>query len=240
MPFQVDLASIPTMTLKRAPDPRTLAENVRLTRTLLACGACAGPLYVAVGVGQVLYRDGFDIRRHALSLMSNGELGWIQITSFVVSGLLVITGALGLRRSLRGTPAGTWGPMLLAVYGLGLIAAGMFVADPMDGFPPGTPSGPPAVTSWHGPLHFIAEGLGFFALIAGCLVFARRFAIRRELAWSGFSLATGLVFLAGFMSIASGSKQTWVVPAFTTAVVLVWAWLTALSIHIRAQPTQSS
>lgn len=214
-------------------DFRTLAEKQRLTRTRLACGACAGPLYVAVGVVQVLYRDGFDMRRHALSLMSNGNLGWIQITSFVVSGLLVIAGALGLRTSLRGTPAGTWGPLLLAVYGLGLIAAGAFVADPMDGFPPGTPSGPPVMTSWHGPFHFIAGGVGFFALVAGCLVFARWFAIRRELAWSGFSLATGLLFLAGFMSIASGSKQVWVVPAFTTAVVLAWTWLTALSLHIR-------
>jgi Protein of unknown function (DUF998) len=202
-------------------------------RNLLAWGSCAGPLYVTVGLVQILFREGFDIRRHALSLMSNGDLGWIQIGSFVVSGLLVLAGALGLRRSLRGSPGGTFGPLLLAVYGLGLVAAGAFVADPMDGFPTGTPPGPPVVTSWHGPLHFIAGGVGFFGLIAGCLVFARRFALRRELAWSVYSLATGLLFLAGFMSIASGSKQSWVVPAFTTAVVLAWAWLTVLPIHIR-------
>lgn len=218
-------------------DPRTkgrpAAPGAETTRTLLTCGVCAGPLYVVVGLVQILLRDGFDIRRHALSLMSNGDLGWIQIANFVVSGLLVIIGALGLRRSLRGSPAGTWGPLLLAGYGLGLVAAGAFVADPMDGFPLGTPPGPPAVASWHGPLHFVAGGIGFFALIAGCLVFARRFALRREVAWSVFSLATGLLFLAGFMSIASGSKQPWVVPAFSAAVVLAWAWLTALPIRIR-------
>jgi hypothetical protein len=203
------------------------------TRNLLTCGACAGPVYVLVGAGQILFRTGFDARRHALSLMSNGDLGWIQIANFVLSGVLVIMGALGLRRVLRGSPAGTWGPLLLAVYGLGLIAAGAFVADPMDGFPPGTPPGPPTVTTWHGPLHFIAGGTGFFALIAACLVFARGFAVRRERGWSTFSVATGLLFLAGFMSIASGSKQLWVVPAFTAAVVLSWAWLTALCIHVR-------
>ncbi len=204
------------------------------TRTLLALGACAGPLYVVVGLLQVVFRDGFDFRRHALSLMSNGDLGWIQIANFMVSGLLVIASAFGIRRALRGSPAGTWGPLLLGVYGLGLIGAGLFVADPMDGFPPGTPPGPPVSPSWHGPLHFVAGGIGFFALIAGCFVFSRRFALLREPGWALFSLATGLFFLAGFMSIASGSKQPWVVPAFTAAVVLAWIWLTALPLRLRA------
>jgi hypothetical membrane protein len=209
--------------------------GIEATRSLLACGACAGLLYVGAGLAQVLLRPGFDVRRHALSLMSNGDFGWIQITNFVVSGLLVILGALGLRNSLRGKPSGTWGPLLLAVYGLGLVAAGAFVADPMDGFPPGTPPGPPAVVSWHGPLHFAAGGIGFLGLIAACLVFARGFARERQAAWSLFSLATGVLFLAGFMSIASGSKQPWVVPAFTAAVILAWTWLTALHLRIRAE-----
>ncbi len=201
--------------------------------SLLTWGALAGPVYVSVGVLQVLLRDGFDIRRHALSLMSNGSLGWVQIANFVVSGLLVIAGAIGVRRALRGSTGGTWGPGLLAVYGLGLIAAGAFIADPMDGFPPGTPAGPPVSSSWHGPLHFVAGGIGFFALIAACLVFARRFAAQRNAGWSTFSLATGILFLAGFMSIASGSKAPWVVPAFTAAVLLSWGWLTALLLYLR-------
>jgi hypothetical protein len=41
---------------------------------------------------QMLVRDGFDIRRHALSLLTNGDLGWIQILNFVLTGLLVIAG----------------------------------------------------------------------------------------------------------------------------------------------------
>ena len=209
------------------------AAGAGATRNLLTCGALAGPLYVTLGLLQILFREGFDIRRHALSLMSNGSLGWIQVANFMLSGLLVIAGAVGLRRSLRGSPGGTWGPILLGIYGLGLIAAGAFVADPMDGFPPGTPPGPPATITRHGTLHFMAGGIGFFALIAGCLVFARGFQVRRQVGWAAFSLATGLLFLAGFMSIASGSKQPWVVPAFTAAVVLAWAWLSALHLHVR-------
>jgi len=146
-----------------------------LTRRLLSAGALAGPVYLGVGLAQALTRPGFDITRHDLSLLSNGDLGWIQVTNFIVSGVLVIAGALGVRRALRAGRAGTWGPLLVGVYGLGLIGAGFFVADPVAGFPPGTPVDTPTF-SWHGLLHFASGGIGFLGLIAATLVCARRFA----------------------------------------------------------------
>jgi hypothetical protein len=80
-------------------------------RKLLACGILAGPPFVAVGLLQTLVRDGFDLGRHPLSLLSLGELGWIQITSFVVTGVLYLACAVGIRgccvpgRASRGTQA---------------------------------------------------------------------------------------------------------------------------------------
>jgi Protein of unknown function (DUF998) len=56
-------------------------------RKLLACGILAGPLFVAVGLLQALVRDGFDLGRHPLSLLSLGGLGWIQIANFVVTAM---------------------------------------------------------------------------------------------------------------------------------------------------------
>ena len=50
-----------------------------MTNLLLKCGVLAGPVYVIVGLLQILFREGFDLRRHALSLMSNGPLGWIRL-----------------------------------------------------------------------------------------------------------------------------------------------------------------
>ncbi len=202
-------------------------------RGLLACGAAAGPLYIITGLLQVLFRPGFDPRRHALSLMSNGDLGWIQIANFIVSGALVIAGAVGARRVLHPGRAGTSGPILLGLYGLGLIGAGIFVADPMDGFPLGTPLGPPEVITRAGMLHFGSGGVGFFALIAACLVFARRFSSAGERGWAGFSAATGLLFLAGFMAIASGKQAASVVLGFTAVVVLSWVWISALLVRLR-------
>src|SRR5690242_19053332 len=144
--------------------PRSAA---RLTRALLACAVLAGPLYSIAGVIQMFIRPGFDIRGHALSLLSNGGLRWIQIANFEVAALLVIAGAIGMRRALRGSRGGAWAPLLLGLYGLGLVGAGIFSADPALGFPPGTPADACAI-SWHGMLHFVCGGIGFLGLIAAC------------------------------------------------------------------------
>ena len=57
----------------------TFTDDTRLTKALLTCGMSAGPLYIIAGLIQVAIRPGFDITRHSLSLLANGDLGWIQI-----------------------------------------------------------------------------------------------------------------------------------------------------------------
>jgi hypothetical protein len=111
---------------------------------LLSGGLIAGPLYVTLALTQAVLRDGFDITRHAVSLLALGTGGWIQVANFVITGLLVLACAAGLRAVTRGGTGGTWGPLLLGVYGIALIGSGLFPADAGFGFPPGTPPGPPA------------------------------------------------------------------------------------------------
>jgi hypothetical protein len=207
-----------------------------VTRALLAGAIVAGPLYILVGAIEMLTRPGFDPTRHDLSLMSNGDFGWVHIALLVTSGLLTVAGAVGMRRVLRGGRGGTWGPLLVGVYGLGLVGAGIFTADPALGFPPGTPADAHAV-SWHGLMHLVSGGIGFLALIAACMVFARRFAALEQRGWAAYSVATGILFFAAFFGIASGSQQggailTFVVLAFTAAVVLAWAWVSAMAIRL--------
>ena len=206
-----------------------------LTRALLRCGVVAGPFYVVVALLQMAIRDGFDIRRHALSLLSNGDLGWIQIANFLISGLLVIACAIGLRRALRPGMGSTWGPWLVGTYGAGMLAAAVFVADPALGFPPGTPDGPPTSITTHGILHFVAGGVAFFALIAGCFVLARRFASLGQRGWMTFSAATGAIFLVSFIGIASGAGTVAINIAFSLAILLVWTWIAALSAYLMSR-----
>lgn len=209
-------------------------SSTGFTKFLLSCAVIAGPFYLAVGLIQAFTRPGFDITRHDLSLLSNGSLGWIHITNFILTGLLIIAGAVGMMRAMQGSRGGTWAPLLIGVYGLGLIGAGIFVADPALGFPVGTPADANAI-SWHGLLHFICGGLGFLAFIAACFVFARRFAASGQKGWQVFSIITGVVFLAGFFGIAAGSGSPWTILGFWLAVVLAWAWLSAVAVRLRRE-----
>jgi hypothetical protein len=188
-----------------------------------------------VGLVQVLAREGFDVRRHALSQLSNGEFGWVQIVNFLLTGVLVIAGAFGCRRVLRSQTAGTWGPILLGLYGLGLIGAGIFPADPGRGFPPGSQA---SGISRNGMLHFVFGGIGFYALIAACFVFARRFFRqgRKDLAW--YSVLTGVGFFAAFAAIASGSASTAVMIAFYIAIGWIWVWHTVVLICVARHANQ--
>src|SRR2546430_1779328 len=102
-------------------NPTTCTPEARVTRTLLGYGVIAGPLYVAVALAQALTRDGFDLSRHAWSLLANGDLGWIQIANFVVTGSMTVAAAVGLRRALPAGRTRTWAPVLLAAYGGGLL-----------------------------------------------------------------------------------------------------------------------
>jgi len=209
-----------------ACDPAT-----RVTKSLLGYGAVAGPFYVVAVLAQALLRPGFNLLHNDVSLLSNGSFGWVQITTFILTGAMVIAFAVGLSRALRSGRAATWAPRLLAVYGLGLVGAGIFVADPMYGFPPGTPAGRPTVITAHGMLHIVAAGIGFFCLVAACIVIARRFAAEQRPAWAWFSAITGIVFLAAFFGLASGSNSAAVVLGFWVALLLAWGWMGALAVR---------
>ena len=201
------------------------------TRALLLAGAIAGPLYLVVGLIEAFTRPGFDIRRHDLSLLANGDLGWIHVTLLIVSGLLVIAGAVGMSRALASGPGRTSGPLLLGVYGIGLIGAGFFSADPALGFPRGTPADTRSI-SWHGLMHFVSGGVGFLSLIAGCFVLGRRFAGGGEGGWAAYSVVTGVVFFLSFVGIAAGSGNGWTILGFWIGVVLAWSWITAMALRL--------
>ena len=205
------------------------------TSALLTCGVVAGPLYIVVVAIHALTRDGFDLTRHPASLLSTGDLGWVQITTFVVSGMLTIACAVGMRRVLRPGMGGTWGPLLIGAYGAGLIAAGVFVADPADGFPPGTPPGPADPVSWHGAVHFVVAAIAFLALVTACFVFARRFASLGQRGWAVYCATTGAVFFAAFAGIATGSGTAVLGVAFAAAVVLGWTWLSVLAARLTTE-----
>jgi hypothetical membrane protein len=208
------------------------AEGALLTRRLLGCGVVAGSLFITVALVQAFTRPGFDIRRHPLSLLSLGDLGWIQVADFIASGALVLAFAIGARRVLYPGRAGTWGPLLIGAFGLGLIIAGIFHPDPALGFPPGSPAGTPTTLSWHNWLHTVGFATSFISVTAACFVFARRFSALRQRAWTVYCAATGvltpsLIVLGMAMLSAAG-------PAFAVAGALASFWIAAMAAKLAA------
>jgi hypothetical membrane protein len=208
----------------------TQSRTDNATRAMLTCGVIAGPLFVATVTAQILTRDGFDIRRHPISLLSVAEHGWIQVANFILAGMLSIIFAIGVARVLTDGPGSRWGPRLCAPFGVGLVIGGIFRADPALGFPAGAPEGYPEHITTHGMIHAIAPPLSFLSLIAACLVIARRFAAdgqRRS------ALLTRIVAAVCFvLSVPVG-------PGFSIrlflGVALAFGWLAWYAVYLLRQ-----
>jgi hypothetical protein len=198
------------------------------TRRQLAALAVGFPLWAAVSVAQAATREGFDILRHPLSLLSTGDLGWLQIANFVVAGVLALVGAVGLRTAMRGTPGGVWAPRLVAAAGLGLVAAGFLVMDPGANFPVGAPDDLPLV-SWHAVGHMVAGTVSFTALIAACFVLARHLTRTGRRAHAIACRVAGLSLALGWgWAMGGGSAGTLTLAVGAIAAMLAVAGVAAL------------
>ena len=215
-----------------AGDRVPAAEHSRVTSALVTGGIVAGPLYVTVSLVQAFTREGFDLTRHAWSLLANGDLGWIQITNFLVAGALFVGFASGLRRAWPEGPGRVWAPRLLAVHGLGMIGAGVLTADPSLGFPEGTPADYREI-SWHGVGHMVAAMVGFLAVFACTLVVARRFGAQGRRGWAVASRVVGAGFLASFVALSASGGHPAAVIGFTVGVIVLMGWLAALAALVR-------
>jgi Protein of unknown function (DUF998) len=211
------------------PELRDCSTSGNVTRSLLGYLALAGPFYVVVSLAQALTRHGFDLVHDEWSLLALGHARWIQASNLALTGAMTISGAIGVRRAVgRSTGATAWAPRLLAGYGLALVGAGIFRADPAHGFPPGAAT----QHTGHGALHLAFGSLGFLCLIAAWLVIARLYASRERHRAAVASRAVGIVFAVALAGIATGADSAAINLAFTAAVVASCAWLTAVAVDL--------
>lgn len=206
-----------------------------VNRWLLVGGVVGPLLFIVVMLIEGATRPGYDAWVQAASALSLSAWGWIQIVNFIVCGMLIVGFALGLRRALAAWGRGsTWGPLLLAALGLALLVAGVFVTDPAQGYPPGTPSGPSVMTTWHGAVHAFAGGLIFVVVLpAACYVMAAYFAREKGTrVWALYSLATGLVVWAGFAAfIAAGLSNGPAGLYERISIIAGWGWIALLALR---------
>ncbi len=222
--------------IDRSATITTTTRTTTATKTLLTCGVVAGPLFVVVALLQAFTRDGFDLKRHPFSMLSLGDLGWIQIANFVIVGLLFTACAVGMRRVLHPGRGGTWGPLLIGAFGVSQIFGGIFLADPGLGFPPGAPEGQPASVSVEGIVHGLAFVVGTSSLMAAFFVLARRFAVTKDRSWMWYSVASGVAFvLLVELGVFGGDFRI-----VAVAIVIGWLWASLTAARLRAGPPGTS
>jgi hypothetical membrane protein len=224
---------------------RTTPQHLRTeasvkAKTLLACGVIAGPLFVVVFLVEGATRAYYDPLRHPVSSLAFGDSGWTQRANFLLTGLLLLAFAIGLRRALRPLEGSTWGPLLVGACAVGLLGAGIFVADPMNGYPPGTPD-ERLHYSTHGVLHDLFSALVFLELPVACFVFSRWFAARGKRRWTTYSAVTGVVLVSAFILSNAGFGQTGglvgVAGLFQRVTLIVgFGWLTLLAVRFLRSP----
>ena len=163
----------------------------------------------------------------------------MQIANFIVCGLLTLGFAIGLRRVFRTGRSSVWGPILLGLFGVALIVAGIFVTDPSLGYPPGTHiSGPQTL---HGTIHGVNAIITFGLLAIACFVMARRFAGDPNWkGWALYSIVTGVLVVMSFIAatVVSALDESGVLPGSPTGllqrigIIAGWGWIALMAIRI--------
>lgn len=190
------------------------------TRACLTGGVVATPVFFAVALTLAVTRDGFQLGPHMISQLATGELGWVQMANFVLTGALFVLASRGLARTWNEGIGRVWIPRLVAAFGVGLIAAGVFVTDPSNGYPPGAA----ASTSWHGMLHATAAALSGLVLVAAAVVYARRAAADGRRIWA----------VASLIAASASLVLPWTSPGrmglmLAIGSIIGWGWLSAVS-----------
>jgi len=126
------------------------------------------------------------------------------------------------------------GPLFVIVF-LVLGAAGLFVADPFNGYPPGTPLIPVDRTV-PGGLHDMVSSLFFVGLPAAGVVLGRRFRAWGQPVWARYSTGTAVAFVVFFALTALGLQQVGSLQAIAgllqrLTIVIGLGWISLLAVH---------
>jgi hypothetical protein len=197
-------------------------------RQTLYAGLAAPLLFTVVTLAEATVRPDYSVTRDLISELSLTSRGWIQITNFVITGLLLIAFAVGLRASIQDGPGRVWGTRWVGLAGASLLAAGAFVIDPGPHYPPGAEP----TKSWHGTVHSIAGPLLFLGLTMTAFTFARSVARSYGIAaglliatsFVGASVLTSLDYAGVWNSAPAGLLES-------LAIYTGLAWLATLAIH---------
>lgn len=194
---------------------------------LLWVGTAGAWLFVIVLLLDGWTRPGYRPVRQPVSALALGTRGWVQTANFLVCGVAITAGAVGL---------GFIGDSILlaialGVFGLSLVASGVFPMDPMRGYPPGTPEGDPVKTTRHHRLHDVAGMVVFTSLPVAALIATLSL---DDVLWRVCSGIVAAGLTAGFLAFGQAWEDDAPRAGLIQRATIIpgWVWLGALLLHI--------
>ena len=161
-------------------------KNTRIIQYAALAGILGSALFVIVFTVEGFLRPGYNTLSTYVSALSLGSRGWVQISNFIVSGVLMLVFSRGVAIAFRKEKRPQPGPVLLGIVSAGMFLSGPFVMDPMGTLP--------AQATAHGLVHSILGGIVFLLMPVSVLVCYRR--LCTEPRWQTFgkwTLITGIL-----------------------------------------------
>ncbi|MFD2792744.1 DUF998 domain-containing protein [Promicromonospora vindobonensis] len=193
---------------------------------LLWSGAVGSWLFIVTFLLDGWTRPGYRPVRDPVSALALGSRGWLQGANFILCGLAITAGAV----ALAGAVDSVLLALVVAVFGLALVASGVFPMDAMRGYPPGTPDETPTEYSrrhtWHD-----RAGMVVFGAIPVAAIIAT--SVLPEIGWKWYSGLTAAAAGAGFLVFGQAWEDDHPRAGLVqrATIVVGWTWLGLLFAH---------
>ena len=196
-----------------------------------------GPaLFVIVFTLEGALRPGYNALSTYVSALSLGPRGWVQITNFIVIGVLLLAFTRAVSAEFRNGKTWRGGVILLTIIGFCYLLSGPFVMDPT-----GTPLNQ---TTLHGNLHGIFGAIVFLLMPISCFVYLRRFRVDPK--WHslrGWTIILGTISAIGTLLLTLTTKSPGLQASFSgwdgliqrTAIVPFMIWVFVFALYLLKQ-----
>ena len=193
---------------------------------LLWSGAVGSWLFIVTFLLDGWTRAGYGPVRQPVSALALGSRGWLQTANFIVCGLAITAGAAALAGALDSVLLA----LVVAVFGLALVASGVFPMDAMRGYPPGTPDETPTEFSERHQWHDRAGVVVFAALPVAAIIAA---VVLPGAGWTWYSGLTAAAAGAGLMAFGQAWEEDRPRAGLVqrATIIVGWTWLGLLFLH---------
>ena len=151
-------------------------------------------------------------QRHTVSTLAATDRGWQQRANFLLAGSLYLLSASGIPRAAQPKAEPRAVPIRIGGAGLGLIGSGIFVTDPVAGYPPRSDVGDGRVAEGvtatrEGGLHTLCAIPIFFGIPLAAQVSAIAAIRERDSRWATYSFGSSMAMVGSFVAMGMAFSE---------------------------------